>query len=163
MGFDRKMDSKVDSKPAWEASPPPFSFTVHFTVHPTTDSTYHTGRPPGRTRSSRLGGGVGVDQEKLFSRMFMPSTFARARSFPRTASPISSARPSVPPAHQFRPRDHGTNWRLFPIRCVGAKNMDLCGWVDPGKSRASGSVSPGRIRNQQVAGSIPAGGSIPRL
>src|ERR1700691_4507781 len=26
MGFDRKMDSKVDSKPAWEASPPPFSF-----------------------------------------------------------------------------------------------------------------------------------------
>ena len=47
MGFDRKMDSKVDSKPVWEASPPPFSFTVHFTVHPTTDSTYHTGRPPG--------------------------------------------------------------------------------------------------------------------
>src|ERR1700722_1712299 len=43
MGFDRKMDSKVDSKPVWEASPPPFSFTVHFTVHPTTDSTYHTG------------------------------------------------------------------------------------------------------------------------
>ena len=51
MGFDRKMDSKVDSKPVWEASPPPFSFTVHFTVHPTTDSTYNTGRPPGRTRS----------------------------------------------------------------------------------------------------------------
>jgi hypothetical protein len=45
MGFDRKMDSKVDSKPVWEASPPPFSFTVHFTVHPTTDSTYHTGCP----------------------------------------------------------------------------------------------------------------------
>jgi hypothetical protein len=45
MGFDRKMDSKVDSKPAWEASLPVFSFTVHFTVHPTTDSPYHTGRP----------------------------------------------------------------------------------------------------------------------
>src|SRR5580704_16914653 len=51
MGFDRKMDSKVDSKPVWEASPPRFSFTVHFTVHPTTDSTYHTVRPLGRTRS----------------------------------------------------------------------------------------------------------------
>src|SRR5579859_2711880 len=45
MGFDRKMDSKVDSKPAWEASLPAFSFTVHFTVHPTTDSPYHTRRP----------------------------------------------------------------------------------------------------------------------
>ena len=53
MGFDRKMDSKVDSKPVWEASPPPFSFTVHFTVHPTTDSTYHTVRPLGRARSNR--------------------------------------------------------------------------------------------------------------
>src|SRR5882724_7149503 len=45
MGFDRKMDSKVDSKPVWEDSPPAFSFTVHFTVHPTTNSPYHTGPP----------------------------------------------------------------------------------------------------------------------
>lgn len=42
------MDSKVDSKPAWEASPPPSSFTVH----PTTDSTYHTGRPSGSAWSA---------------------------------------------------------------------------------------------------------------
>jgi hypothetical protein len=48
MGFDRKMDSK----PVWEASPPQFSFTVHFTVHPTTDSTYHTVRPLGRRQST---------------------------------------------------------------------------------------------------------------
>src|ERR1700730_5013752 len=59
MGFDRKMDSKVDSKPVWEASPSPFSFTVHFTVHPTTDSTYHTGRPTRYHAERRLGSGVG--------------------------------------------------------------------------------------------------------
>ena len=55
MGFDRKMDSKVDSKPVWEASPLPFSFTVHFTVHPTTDSTYHTGPSLGRTQAPSRG------------------------------------------------------------------------------------------------------------
>jgi len=66
MGFDRKMDSKVDSKPVWEASPPPFSFTVHFTVHPTTDSTYHTVRPLGRRQSTETRRGKSrVDQEKL--------------------------------------------------------------------------------------------------
>src|SRR5450432_2719574 len=42
MGFDRQLDSKS----VWEVSPPPFLLTVHFTVHPTADSTYHTGRPP---------------------------------------------------------------------------------------------------------------------
>jgi hypothetical protein len=65
MGFDRKMDSKVDSKPVWEASPPPFSFTVHFTVHPTTDSTYHTVRPLGRRQSTETRRGKSFDQEKL--------------------------------------------------------------------------------------------------
>ena len=55
MGFDRKMDSKVDSKPAWEAPLPVFSFTVHFTVHPTTDSTYHTGRQSGSAWSAAYG------------------------------------------------------------------------------------------------------------
>jgi hypothetical protein len=58
MGFDRKMDSKVDSKSVWEASPPPFSFTVHFTVHPTTDSTYHTGRPLGEGHQRRFEKGM---------------------------------------------------------------------------------------------------------
>ena len=51
MGFDRKMEVN----PVWEALPPPLSFTVHFAVHLTTDSTYHTGRPPGRTRNPDLG------------------------------------------------------------------------------------------------------------
>jgi len=48
----------VDSKSVWEASPPPFSFTVHFTVHPTTDSTYHTGRPLGEGHQRRFEKGM---------------------------------------------------------------------------------------------------------
>src|SRR3984957_8518958 len=65
MGFDRKMDSKVDSKPVWEASPPPFSFTVHFTVHPTTDSTYHTVRPLGRRQSTETRPPAGPDVQGI--------------------------------------------------------------------------------------------------
>lgn len=65
MGFDRKMDSKVDSKPVWEASPPPFSFTVHFTVHPTTDSTYHTVRPLGRRQSTGTRPPAGPDVQGI--------------------------------------------------------------------------------------------------
>jgi hypothetical protein len=67
-------------------------------------------------REARLGGGVGVDQGKLVSRMFMPSTFARARSFPRTASP------SVPPTRITVPTAG-----FFPKVPSGAKNMDFCG------------------------------------
>src|SRR5580698_7449974 len=65
MGFDRKMDSKVDSKPVWEASPPPFSFTVRFTVHPTTDSTYHTVRPLGRRQTTETRPPAGPDVQGI--------------------------------------------------------------------------------------------------
>src|SRR5713101_5953912 len=42
-------------------SPLPFPFTVHFAVHPTTDSTYHTGPSLGRTQAP-----VGAWAEALF-------------------------------------------------------------------------------------------------
>ncbi len=77
MGFDRKMDSKVDSKPVWEASPPPFSFTVtllsiprqiqHITldVHPV-------------ERGARLGGAESALTKRSWSPVwFMPFTIAR--------------------------------------------------------------------------------------
>ena len=77
MGFDRKMDSKVDSKPVWEASPPPFSFTVHFTVHPTTDSTYHTVRPLGRRQSTETRRGKSEGRPRKVGSVSLPSTFAQ--------------------------------------------------------------------------------------
>ena len=73
MGFDRKMDSK----PVWEASPPLFSFTVHFTVHPTTDSTYHTVRPLGRRQSTDNPARQEQGRPRKVGSVSLPSTFAR--------------------------------------------------------------------------------------
>ena len=79
MGFDRKMDSKVDSKPVWEASPPPFSFTVHFTVHPTTDSTYHTGSSFGKTQAP-VGPSRGVAEALFPLSVFRRGSVRRTRA-----------------------------------------------------------------------------------
>jgi len=95
MGFDRKMDSKVDSKPAWEASPPPFSFYLstllsiprqiqHITldIHPV-------------ERGARLGGAESALTKRSWSPVCSCLSHLPGSIIPKNSVAISCAPPEI--------------------------------------------------------------------
>ncbi len=47
--------------------------------------------------------------------------------------------------------NHGYQLGAISQRCVGAKNMDFCGWVDPEKSWDGFVISRSPVRSRRVA------------